>query len=209
MFAVSKLDLKGKSRKRECEVVTLDSDAEEPTYPKRSRDNNMLKTIESKVDDIKEDVESIKDVIQDILHLNENIPVGLQHIIRDAFQCKICLTIPVKPPVIMSQCCKVIIGCEICVNGWYTGPEALTKTCPSCCTEYGYSETMVLGGLDSFLLEVKKVIQTENERDYEELYTSCCDMTIIPSIQPWNIISHCMLCPIKLYNNLHTLVSIT
>ena len=156
--------MKGKSRKRERDVVTLDSDFEEPTCPKRSRDNNI---IESKVDDIKEDVESIKDVIQDILHLNEksNIPVGLQRIIRDAFQCKICLTIPVKPPVIMSKCCKVIIGCEICVNGWYTGSEALTKTCPSCRTERGYSETMLLRGL----LEVKKVIQTEDERDAEEL----------------------------------------
>lgn len=32
-----------------------------------------------------------------------------------------------------------------------------------------YSETMVLRGLDSFLREVKRVIQTEEERDTEEL----------------------------------------
>ena len=68
-----------------------------------------------------------------------------------------------------SKCCKVIIGCETCINGWYTGSEALTKTCPSCRKERGYSETMQLRGLDGFLLEVKKVIQTEDERDAEEL----------------------------------------
>ena len=123
------------------------------------------------MNDMKEDIESIKESIQDIWHLNETskVPMGLQRIIRDAFQCKICLSIPIQPPVMMSKCCKVIIGCETCVNGWYTGSEALTKTCPSCRTERGYSETMVLRGLDSFLREVKKVIQTEEERDTEEL----------------------------------------
>ena len=69
----------------------------------------------------------------------------------------------------MSKCCETIIGCERCVNGWFSGPEALTKTCPACRTERGYSETMVLRGLDNFLVEVKKVIQTEDERDDEEI----------------------------------------
>lgn len=64
----------------------------------------------------------------------------------------------------ISKCCKVIIGCERCVNGWYTG-----KTCPSCRAERGYSETMILKGIDNFLTEVKKVIQTADETDEEEL----------------------------------------
>ena len=94
--------------------------------------------------------------------------MGLQRLIRDAFQCKVCLSIPIKPPVIMSKCCKAVIGCEKCVNTWYTGPEALTKTCPACRAERGYSETMILRGLDGFLVEVKKVIQTEDEKDDED-----------------------------------------
>ena len=69
----------------------------------------------------------------------------------------------------MSKCCKSVIGCERCVNAWYTGPEALTKTCPACRAERGYSETMLLRGLDSFLLEIKKVIQTDDEKDDEQL----------------------------------------
>lgn len=104
-------------------------------------------------------------------HLNEKskLPVGLYRIVRDAFQCRICFCVPIRPPVVISKCCKVIIGCERCVNGWYTGTEALTKTCPSCRAERGYSETMILKGIDNFLTEVKKVIQTADERDEEEL----------------------------------------
>ena len=46
----------------------------------------------------------------------------------------------------MSKCCKSILGCERCVNGWFEGPEALLKTCPACNTECGYSETLMLKG---------------------------------------------------------------
>lgn len=43
------------------------------------------------------------------------------------------------------------------------------KTCPACNTERGYSETLMLKGLDSFLAEVKDVIKTEDEKDEELL----------------------------------------
>ena len=94
--------------------------------------------------------------------------MGFQRPIRDAFQCNFCLAIPIKPPVIMSKCCKSVIGCVRRDNAWYTGPEALTKTCPTCRAECGYSETMILRGLDSFLIEIK-VIQTDDEKDDEQV----------------------------------------
>lgn len=148
--------MKGKSRKGYYDDV-IDADVEEEVNSKVLKENNSLHIIESKVDDMKEDIESIKEAIQDIWHLNDKskLPMGLQRIVRDAFQCKICLSVPINPPVIVSKCCKVIIGCERCVNVWYTGTEALTKTCPSCRIERGYSETMGLNGF----LTVKKVIQ--------------------------------------------------
>ena len=174
VYAVPKSDLRGKSRyrKRQSEVVMLDSDSDEPT-PKRSKDDTNIKIdcILLKVNDVREEIDTMKDDIKDILHLNEKskIPMGLQKIVRDAFQCKICLCIPTHPPVIMSKCCKTIIGCETCVNVWYSAPDALTKTCPSCRTERGYSETMRLRGLDAFLSEVKRAIQTDDEKDDEDL----------------------------------------
>lgn len=167
LFAVSKSNLKGKSRKRERDVITVDSDVDEPTLSKRSRDSITIRLIDSKLDDVKDDVESIKEAVQDISHLNERckLPIGLQRIVRDTFQCKICLNILLKPPAMMAKCCRIIIGCEECVNNWYSGSEALTKTCPSCRAERGYSKTMIVRGLDNFLKEVRKVIQNKDTED--------------------------------------------
>ena len=64
----------------------------------------------------------------------------------------------------MFKCCETLIGCEGCVNSRYSGPEALTKCCPSCCAERGYSETMLLTGLDNILGEVRAVLQAEEEK---------------------------------------------
>lgn len=154
-------------------TIESDSDSDEPT-PKRLKDDHTamrVERIESNVEDLLQEVDSIKTSINDILHLNEQskVPIGLHRLMRDAFQCKICLCTPIKPPVIMSKCCKSILACESCVNEWFKGPDALLKTCPACNTERGYSETLMLKGLDIFLTEVKSVIQTEDERDEELL----------------------------------------
>ena len=77
--------------------------------------------------------------------------------------------LPVRPPVIVTKCCKVVLGCDSCVNDWFSGPDALTKSCPSCRAERGYNETMLLRGLDEFLTEIRKVIQTDDEADEYEL----------------------------------------
>ena len=55
------------------------------------------------------------------------------------------------------------------MNHWYSGDEAITKTCPACRADRGYNETMLLRGLDEFLIGVRQAIQTEDERDEEEI----------------------------------------
>ena len=52
---------------------------------------------------------------------------------------------------------------------WFSGTDALTKACPSCRADRGYNETMLLRGLDDFLAQITKAVQTEDERDNEEL----------------------------------------
>ena len=122
-------------------------------------------TLDYKVEEMKEDRDTVKDAVQEILHLNSKakLPIGLQRVLRDMFQCKICLSVPITPPVNMSKCCKTLIGCEGCIYSWYSGPEALTKCYPSCCAERGYSETMLFRELDNFLGEVGAVLQAEEE----------------------------------------------
>ena len=95
-------------------MVILDSDTDEPTSKRVKNDISIkLVHIQSKVDDMKEDIDTMKEAIQDILHLNERskVPIALQRSIHNAFQCKICLCIPIHPPAIMSKCCKTIIEC--------------------------------------------------------------------------------------------------
>ena len=172
MFAVPRKSMKGKSRKkRDRDVALTDSDEDFDPIPKWAKDgcNVIIRCVESAVNDTREDIEAIKEAIQDILHLNSRskLPLGILSLLRDAFQCKICLGIPINPPAIVSKCCKTIIGCERCVNEWNNGSEALTKTCPSCRAERGYFETLILRGLDGFLLKAKKMIDCEAGNDNE------------------------------------------
>ena len=152
----------GKGRKR---PIVLDSDDDdfEPT-------TKRLRT-ENKLDIVLDTMDAIKETLSDVMSLTKDtrIPVGLKRLMRDAFKCNICHTVPVRPPVIVTKCCKKILGCEPCVNHWYSGDEALTKTCPACRADRGYNETMLLRGLDEFLIGVRQAIQTEDERDEEEL----------------------------------------
>ena len=62
------------------------------------------------------------------------------------------------PPVIATKCCKTLLGCEGCINGWYSGEDALTKSCPACRAERGYNDTLIVKGLDDFLEQVKEAL---------------------------------------------------
>ena len=55
-----------------------------------------------------------------------------------------------EPPVIFALCCKTIVGCQRCVDDWYTSAEreaVLSKSCPACRGDRGYSQTVRLNNL--------------------------------------------------------------
>ena len=85
------------------------------------------------------------------------IPIGLQKLLADGFKCKICRAV-IKPPVIASNCCKQLLGCDSCIKTWYQDSPT-TKNCPGCNKERGFSETMRLHGLDELLLATKDVAE--------------------------------------------------
>ena len=143
--------------------ILIDEDDEDFEPPKK-KDRK-----EEKLDLLISEVGSIQKTIGDMFSLTEHspIPLGLKQIIRESFQYIICHRIPLCPPVIVNKCCKKILGCESCVNAWYSGPDHLTKTCPSCRAERGCIETMVLRGLNDFLDKIGKAINEDlqNETD--------------------------------------------
>ena len=169
-YAVSRKDIedsKPVSRKRHHSII-IDSDEDDDfCKPKLKESRN----VEKKLNMLMCDVGELKSAVSDILTLSKEtkIPLGLHRMLCDTLKCKICPSVPMTPPIIVSKCCKTVVGCEKCVNEWYSGPDALTKTCPSCRAERGYNETMLLRGFDDFITEVKKVIQTQDERDSDDL----------------------------------------
>ena len=72
VFAVPISNRKTCKRKRQSEVVSLDSDSDDLT-PMKVRDDTTIKItrIESKVNDVREYIDTMKEAIKDFLHLNE------------------------------------------------------------------------------------------------------------------------------------------
>ena len=164
LYAV-KQGMKERVGSESARIILTDSEEEEdfecPPKKKPRKDAS-----EKQLDSIMKDVSSIKDGIADMLSLQHSanrIPLGLLKIIRDSFKCCICHAVPMTPPVIVAKCCKSIVGCESCVNEWYSGIDALTKDCPKCRAERGYNETLLLRGLDDFLMQIREAIRDEDD----------------------------------------------
>ena len=141
LYAVSK-----RIRKRAISDPSDDSD--EDFIPKRSK-----RICSASGDGMRTILKNIQDTLKEIMAVNKDsrLPIGLKKVLNDTFKCSICQETPIKPPAIITKCCKTILGCSDCVNQWFRGDDALTKTCPKCRAEHGFNQIMVLRGLDSFL----------------------------------------------------------
>ena len=75
--------------------------------------------------------------------------------------------VPIRSPMIIAKCCKLIIGCEWCVNEWYSGAIGLTKTCLLCRAERALTVTVRLNRVNSFTTAVANVLA--GPQDEEQL----------------------------------------
>ena len=157
MYAIRMGDKEQKLKWKKSSPVILDDSDEDLAPKKRSK-------FTSDIEDMKEDIADIASAVRDIEELDRTsaVPLAMKNLITDAFKCKLCLQAPMRTPPIFTRCCKTLLGYEPCVNGWYSGTDALTKTCPICRTERGYSETMVLRGIDDFLTGINKIMHPED-----------------------------------------------
>ena len=144
--------------------AVVDTSFENPHANKRRR------TVDSSADvaTIKEDIRDIKMSMDDIFKVTslQQLPTGLQYLLSETFKCKICHS-TISPPVIITKCCKSILGCSECSSMWYSGPEALSKPCPCCRSERGYNETMNLRGLDDLIIKLKEIWGDESNHNHE------------------------------------------
>lgn len=161
IFAVPESEIcgKGGKGKKRREVINLEisdcSDDEiEPTMKKTKLQQSALV---AEVKGMRKDLDAILCVSKGM-----KLPPGLYQQLADTFKCQICLSTPMKPPVIFTRCCKNLLGCEKCVDEWFAGGQR-NKSCPLCRAERAYSETCRLNGLDSFLLAIHPLVSSEDE----------------------------------------------
>ena len=83
---------------------------------------------------------------------SSTIKLGRKQVLT--FKCHICHSTPMSHPIIFTQCCKTILGCEVCVGAWFGGEEGRSKSCPLCRAERAYSETCRLHGLDDLVSQL-------------------------------------------------------
>ena len=108
IFAVSQanLDLLDKG--------TSDSKVNKELAPsatkKLKRDKNTMKNI-------KEELATIQST------MSRSTPDSIMQQLNGLIRCCICQVFPLKPPVVISKCCKSIIGCEECVERLISSPE--------------------------------------------------------------------------------------
>ena len=119
--------------------------------------------VHDKLDDILDGLEDATSTLSDVkgkldkffvITKDTKVPFDIKELIVASLTCKICREIPIKPPVIFAPCCKNIVGCQECIDKWYASEnrsEVLSKACPVCITERGYSQTVRIHGIDDLL----------------------------------------------------------
>ena len=76
------------------------------------------------------DLGAIRDTVS-MLTASATLPPRLNQTAREAFKCQIC-QYSIRPPMIITKCCQNILGCQVCVDTWYSGANSATRTCPMC-----------------------------------------------------------------------------
>jgi hypothetical protein len=82
--------------------------------------------------------------------------------ITSTFRCKICHTTPLRPPIVVGKCCSNILGCQRCVDIWFSQGTRATRSCPLC-NKGGKSETFILKGIDEFLDDIRPIMEEPQE----------------------------------------------
>ena len=173
IFAVKEEDihrLRARGKGKRCPILLNsedeDDDSDDFLQPARKRKlSNATHEAITDASAIMKDVAEMKKDLKSVLALTpeSSIPLGLKRIMMETFQCSICMSAPVVPPIIYARCCKRLLGCQSCVDTWYGGEEGKMKKCPICRNERAYAETAMLKGFDEFLQAIAPILGKEQD----------------------------------------------
>ena len=85
--------------------------------------------------------------------------------LEETFSCVTCGGIPAGKPLIACSECYSLIGCQKCVNEWYSGIQGLQEKCPKCRCERGLTKTVVLKGFDKLLQQIRNLKESASSDD--------------------------------------------
>ena len=128
-----------------------ESNEDEPS-PKRAINQVLTEVVQ-----LRKEINGVMD-----LSKTSKLPPGLKVMLLNTFKCSICHS-SINPPVAYARCCQSIVGCEHCVDRWYSGDEGRMKNCPLCRRERASSEMSRLNGLNDFLDGIKVFFDDEND----------------------------------------------
>ena len=140
-----------KSPKRKVYAVVQNTDSsdnelDEPRHKKIKQqvvDGMISYTIVENLSGVAANIEQMKEHIEEIRMCAADsklqIPIALKTSLSENFKCRICHSMPIKPPLMLARCCKSTLSCDTCCRNWYSGPEAIMKRCPLCRAERGLS----------------------------------------------------------------------
>ncbi|MDA8001854.1 MAG: hypothetical protein MPL62_11275 [Alphaproteobacteria bacterium] len=163
--------VKGKGRKLPILLYSDDEDDDIVDFgpPKRRKSSDVPHEYSHEVSHdlslLRQSVEDMQKDLKSVLTLTPkcSVPLALKRILRDTFQCAICMSTPMAAPVIYTRCCKRILGCQTCVDRWYAGEEGRMKSCPICRSDRAYAETSILKGIDEFLQAITPILSGDQE----------------------------------------------
>ncbi len=95
------------------------------------------------------------------------LPIGMLVSLLTTFRCTLCYA-TVKPPLIVTRCCKNILGCDDCVTKLYQGDGGMTMKCPICRTDRAFAESSRINGLDDFLKKIYPLVDSPLDSDIDE-----------------------------------------
>ena len=147
------------------EQMRMDGEEEqeiEITLPPIKRRQTVFPTdsreIQTQLEKLSENIQEVKGEIKKFhgLAFRHKFSSSFLLELEEAFSCIICRRIPARKPLITCSECNSLIGCQKCVNEWYSGLQGFHQKCPKCRCERGLTKTVMLKGFD-------KLIQQKNE----------------------------------------------
>ena len=123
--------------------------------------------IQTQLEKLSKDIQEVKGEIKKIHDLAFRHKFSVSFLREsEAFSCIICRQIPAsRKPLIACSEWNSLVGCQKCVNEWYSGLQGLPQKCTKCRWGRGLTKTVVLKGFDKLLQQIRNLKESTSSDD--------------------------------------------